>query len=1405
MANGNEKSEWKIIGADVALTRMLRDIESEIDKWDVLAVYERLCPNCMWKVPSSRLEEQLACTECLPTKKLREWEKSVKSKNPQIRLGKFLKRNKTLKRFKHAYEIESELEDFAKFFRKIVGSDPWSAQRVWGRRVLSGQSFAIIAPTGVGKTVFGTVMALYLAIKKGYTSYIILPTKTLLKQIYMKMKEWEKKLGVNFTIAYYSQMPRSERKEFDERFSKGDFKILITTSQFLIRKLNEIMEAFVKAKGGDVRYRYVDFMFVDDVDSFLRNVKNVDRAMYLLGYMKIKEIKDVLQKIQRFIRGAGSEAKLTDEDWSNIIKARAKCGILVVSSATGRVKGILLRRIFNIIFGFSIGSSKEGIRNVVDAYDDVLLERKEKITNEILIRRAVELIKKIGSGGLVFIARGADSEEILNKLVEELSKEGIKALGVSVESGSEVIAAIEKFASGEVDILIGKASPYGLLVRGLDLPERVRYAIFIKVPKFGVRLERKTNPLYLAFIMRKLAPVVGEDIQDLLREFMINVVWLKQSEIIGIERDLAESLEKKKIDEILKEIEKEIEKEVKEKEEISPQLKIKELTAKLYMILDELLSNKEKLMELLERYGIPFEIREENGEKIISILSADIKSYIQASGRTSRLYAGGITKGLSIVLAQNKSLLEELDRKLSWTVEATFISLSDVNLDELLKEIDRDRKRVIEAREGKIPATEHLQTCLFIVESPTKARTIASFFGRPTRRVLPGAVVYEIIIGNYLASLIATLGHITDIITHRFYPEIGMEKRNGRLIPRIKNYRVSELEWPYGIIVLERKNGNNGISKRFKFVPIFGPKITCGKCGYSFIPYITVDKVLSEKAQERKLFRVKKILDSIPLSTTAKTIGGLQRTIIPIKCPRCGESEILYDKHVIIEALRTLALESEVVLIGTDPDIEGEKIAWDVAILLKPFAKKIKRIEFHEVTRAAIEKALANPRTINMDLVKGQFIRRIEDRWIGFYLSEELQKLLGERNLSAGRVQSPVLSWIVERYNLWKQKERWTSIKVKGFEVRIKGELKVDKIIVEKVEREERKIIPPSPFVTDSLMIYSSILYGLGADETMKLAQKLFELGLITYIRTDSTRVSDAGLYVAKRLIIENFSSELYSPRRWSKGEEGAHECIRPTRPLTLADLKESLERGEIILTEELPAQAFNLYDLIVRVFMASQMKEAIGDMLRVKLRIKLKEPIDGKTEIEEEIYGLRRLKFGGFARAFTRRMSDVFLPRRIPEFEEGETISADKIKIEYLDLPKGRLLTEGEIVRMMKERGIGRPSTYAPIIEKLFDRKYIRKIRGSYIVPRERGIIVNNIINRLHSDMVSEERTKKVLEKIDEVVNKARDYTELLYEIMEEVLSEMERMRREKLPQEVIAEITKYQKLLERRIAIVG
>ena len=220
---------------------------------------------------------------------------------------------------------------------------------------------------------------------------------------------------------------------------------------------------------------------------------------------------------------------------------------------------------------------------------------------------------------------------------------------------------------------------------------------------------------------------------------------------------------------------------------------------------------------------------------------------------------------------------------------------------------------------------------------------------------------------------------------------------------------------------------------------------------------------------------------------------------------------------------------------------------------------------------------------------------------------------------------------------------------------------------------------------------------------------------------------------------------------------------------------------------------------------MASQMKEAIGDMLRVKLRIKLKEPIDGKTEIEEEIYGLRRLKFGGFARAFTRRMRDVFLPRRIPEFEEGETISADKIKIEYLDLPKGRLLTEGEIVRMMKERGIGRPSTYAPIIEKLFDRKYIRKIRGSYIVPRERGIIVNNIINRLHSDMVSEERTKKVLEKIDEVVNKARDYTELLYEIMEEVLSEMERMRREKLPQEVIAEITKYQKLLERRIAIVG
>ncbi len=1379
-----KKKSIKILGADPLIEPILRNGIDNIKKLDLLAIFERGCPNCNWKIPSYRLDNYLACDECIPENIAKKYY-GEKPTNAQIRLGEILESNDELRGFRKAYYVERELEEFSKFFEELVGAPPWSAQRVWARRVLSNQSFAIIAPTGVGKTVFGIIMALYLAKKKDYRTYIVLPTKTLLNQVLSKIKEWEEKLGTNFVISYSSEMSVKERKQVKEKLQTGNFRILVTTSQFLIRNLSDIIKAFEAAGKGKGYRRYVDFMFVDDVDSFLRNVKNLDRAITLLGYNRSKQMKSILDKIKRAGGGENQIYMLNEDDWTEIINTRLRAGILVVSSATGRVKGVLIRRLFRLIFGFTIGSSREGIRNVTDTYDDSLTEIE--VNRKILIDRAVKFVEKLGPGGLIFVARGSDSDEIINEVSRKLHEKGIRALGVSAEEGSEVVQAVLKFINEEVDVLIGKASPYGLLVRGLDLPEKIRYAIFIKIPQFSIRLDVKPHPVYISFILRKIANIFPDRIQllDKVRELASHVIWLRSHEINAIESEANDLISSLGMEGAIK-----VAKERASKNNDHKSLTLL-LTLELASKLKEVLAEKD-LIDKLKKAGVPFEVREDEGGRIINLLSADVKTYIQASGRTSRLYAGGITKGLSIILPDNKQLLQELDRKLLWTVETSLTPLSDINLDDLIKEIDKDRERVRTARLGKMPAKEHLQTCLFIVESPTKARTIASFFGRPTRRILPGIVAYEIIIGKYLATIVATIGHITDLITHNFIPKFKFVRKNGHPEMVVREYTIKELSWPYGVAMVS-------VDSDIRFIPIFGPKVTCAKCGYVFIPYITVNTEMNDKAVDKKVKRIKSFLRRRISDLQLHLASVKHSPEIPLKCPRCGETEQLYDKKITIDTLRQLALESEIVLIGTDPDIEGEKIAWDTAILLKPFAKKIYRIEFHEVTRSAIEKALNEPRDINIDLVKGQFLRRIEDRWIGFYLSDELKELLGEKNLSAGRVQSPVLSWIVERYNLWKQKEKWTIINLgAGAEVRIPGEVKINKITVKEVKLEEKKIIPPPPLITDSLLRFSFAMYGYSADKTMKLAQTLFELGLITYIRTDSTRVSDAGLAVGKRLVLDNFGPEYHSPRRWGGGQEGAHECIRPTRPLMLDDLKEALDRGEIVLTEELPVEAFNVYDLIVRVFMASQMKEAIVDYATVKLDIEFER--DGETEtISEELAGIVKLKKAGFIRVLIGGLKKFFVPRTIPLFKEKTTLSPDEIKVDYVDLPKAWPLTEGEIVRIMRERGIGRPSTYATIIQKLFERRYIKR-QGGFVMPKERGLIVNRIVNSLHPEMVSEERTRIVFERIDEVANRRREYLELLREIHDEIAREREAAPKKQLPEDVIRAIEKYRRNVEKR-----
>ncbi len=1359
------------------------DFQQKVKKLDfavkdkIPAFFEAMCPNCFFGITSYRLNLRNACDFCM--------EETEKEIEDPLELGEILMKTSELRKFKNVYFVEKQLNDFNEFFKKLTNSELWSAQKVWARRVFNGQSSAIIAPTGVGKTVFGLILSLYFAHKMDKFSYIVLPTTTLLRQIVGKLQEWEEKIGKSYVIYFHSGLTKKQKEEMLRRLEEGDFRVLVTTSQFLVRNLQLVLNAFTKAKNKP-HSPPVDFMFVDDVDSFLRNPNNLDRALTLLGYKQFKRIREILDKLKKpfYLSGQGGGFfKLSDDDWSVIFNVRKKTGQIVVSSATGRIGGSVVRRIFSTLFGFSIGSSREGVRNIVDTYDSQFLKSKD----EDPVKRAVELVKKLGSGGLIFISRGVKSDEIIERLESTLKSEGIKALGVTAEDSRGFQKVIEDYRKGEIDVLIGKASAYGLLVRGLDLPERVRYAIFLEVPHYAIKLEIRPNPYYLSFVMRKLSPLIAKDKGTLekIRVLSTHTIWLKPADVKKLEEQILMELSTSSLDELIEKYKKKTE-DAQDNHELNSIL----LVLQLSKILEEFLASNP--IEKLKESDIPYMVREENGEKSIYLLTADVKTYIQASGRTSRLYAGGITKGLSIIVSKNKTLIKELDSKLFWSTDSTLTPLEDIDLDKLLKEIDEDRKNVILAREGKIPTKGHLQTCLFIVESPTKAKTIANFFGRPSRRFLPGLVAYEVIMGRYLATIVATMGHITELVTHKFTPIFDYKRENGKLTISVKGFKIEELKWPYGILTVN----NNG---KTRYVPIFGPRVTCNSCGYTFIPYFTISS--HGKKLSKKIFKFLRE-PHVDLSQIENLFG---KTMLPLKCPRCGESENLFDRLIMLESLRKLASESEFVIIGTDPDIEGEKIAWDLTLLLKPYSKQIKRAEFHEVTKTAIEKALQELRDIDEGLVKGQLLRRIEDRWIGFYLSMKLREILDERNLSAGRVQSPVLKWIIDAYNEYKIKEDYTIITSKdGLEIRIKGNIKPLEIIVNKVQTGEKTLYPRPPLVTDTLLNFASNIYGLSANDTMKYAQKLFELGLITYIRTDSTRVSNLGINVAKKIIANEYDEKLFVARTWSKGEEGAHECIRPTKPLMLYELEGAIERGEITLTEELPADALSLYDMIVRFFIASQMKEARVKSVEYELTVKYE---DENGEIKQEkvkISGYTKVIDKGFLTALSKKMIPIVTPTRLPELKEGTIIKPDVLEIRHEKVPKGRLPTEGDIVRMMKERGIGRPSTYANIIAKLKERQYVRLLYNRYLAPKTRGIIVNRILERLHKDMVSEERTRIILQQIDAVVEGKQDYEELLREIYNEILEDMKAKEGKSLwdglPEDLKVEIENYKMKTDKR-----
>jgi len=459
----------------------------------------------------------------------------------------------------------------------------------------------------------------------------------------------------------------------------------------------------------------------------------------------------------------------------------------------------------------------------------------------------------------------------------------------------------------------------------------------------------------------------------------------------------------------------------------------------------------------------------------------------------------------------------------------------------------------------------------------------------------------------------------------------------------------------------------------------------------------------------------------------------------------------------VLAAIRNIAVEVDAVLIGTDPDSEGEKIAFDLYLGLRPYVSDIRRVEFHEVTRRAILNALASPRAVNYSLVMGQIVRRVEDRWLGFGLSKILQSRYQNPNLSAGRVQTPVLGWVVKTYEESLRNRVYNvDLQLDDLDLRLQlpGEVlqvlrKKKRVAVKLLERVERSVNPPPPYTTDELLRDAVNKLGLSADSAMRLAQDLFESGLITYHRTDSTRVSAAGVAIAREYVAKRFGEEAFRPRAWGEATEGAHEAIRPTRPIDVEELRGLLNAGVLQLAIRPTRSHYQLYDLIFRRFMASQMEPSVVEVARYAVEI------DGHVLQLERTVNVKRQGF-------------QVLYQLVPVEPELPTGTLDVVVRRYRVI-RG-ILSQADVLALMRQRGIGRPSTYARILHVLARRYYVYVAgRNKLMVPTKRGIEVYRFLESNFGELVSEERTRLIEQHMDAIEVGKASYEEVLNELFHE------------------------------------
>lgn len=471
--------------------------------------------------------------------------------------------------------------------------------------------------------------------------------------------------------------------------------------------------------------------------------------------------------------------------------------------------------------------------------------------------------------------------------------------------------------------------------------------------------------------------------------------------------------------------------------------------------------------------------------------------------------------------------------------------------------------------------------------------------------------------------------------------------------------------------------------------------------------------------------------------------------------------EISKGKEELIDKLRGLSDKAEEVLLATDPDREGEAIAWHLATALDLKPENTKRIVFHEITKEAIEEAVSHPRDIDQNLRRAQEARRVLDRLVGFDLSGLIWKKV-RYGLSAGRVQSPALRILMERereVRAFKPEDFWVltaNLETKKKESlplvcseEPKTEKEANRIVaagkkgtwsVTDVKESEMKRNPRAPFTTSTLQQTASTRLGFSPSRTMLLAQKLYEAGHITYMRTDSISISAQSQKQILAYINKKFGPEYVQPRAYktkSRMAQEAHEAIRPTALVENAGAN---------------AEQDALYRLIWQRAVSSQMKEA--NLLKTRIAANIKE-----DTIPEFVVTGSRLLFDGWLRVDqAARGEDV----EVPKVAIGEELRLIEINSEAKQTePPGRY-TEAGLIKELEKRGIGRPSTYASTMKTLADRGYVTK-NGKTLLPTDTGDVVSTFLEQNFGTYVSDTFTAEMEDELDEIADGKREYSKTL------------------------------------------